>query len=976
MTKKKQTTNRTNLVNASTTVVKKDGTKITNIIHLSDIHIQRNIDRYEEYKSIFVKLEAELDKYDNSSTIIVITGDIVDFKTNITVEGMMQTIEFFTILSKKKDVVYIAGNHDVNVSFPKNKSVLDIIVKYFNSNNKLFYLKESGLYEYNNLIFSVSSVFDKKIIDPNTIKSKKTKIFLYHGFVKCPKLDYLLQVNKKIDFIETDKIQNYDMCLLGDIHSQVFIEDNIAYASSLVQQKFDEKLNENHGYILWNVSERRGKFINITNDYGLMQVNIVNNTINPNQLKYIPKHCMLKIIYDNNTDTSTITKLINDVNPTKYIKIKKYDKNNKTDVKNKIKDIENISFEEYCTNVKKMSNDMARNILNIHKYYCNGEKQIGKNENTNNITFLELNFSNVFGYGSGNKLKFNNNSEISLISAENKVGKSAIIDILLFVLYGKYLRNDGRKKDIMNVNTDNYECSLFLEINGEKYTIKRTGRIKWNRLDHESHLAKWTNNKWEPIAVCQNTFNSKMAELLSCSYEDMVNQCMMPQYNCTNIINMGNHERIKMLTEIFNMTHYNILHKKAKKDLEKVSDRIKTLQNMVDDYETKIKSFDEKTFDDILKENIMINEEYEAKNIELMTEKLENIMDHEKLVKEYNDLETKLNILSKEIVECNKQIESANEKNKQITTHDLYNHFTGEFLKNIKEKVSKHMYKKLQKLIEPQKTQNVTDICGLIHANYDELLKLNKQKYIIENSICETKKNIDNYKEKIKTNGENIKKNKIINDKHNQYRYLCERKKESDRKTLEVHCLITSLTHYKNEKKRTEQKIKSLVDHEILLKNYVDIIKLTGYPKLLITNLCNVLNDYINSILLNFNIKVKFDVDVSDKKLVLNIDNEISENKYIECLKSSGFEYFIINFAFKLAIRNLSNCKTPSFFIMDESLSCVDKLNMENINIVFDFLRDNFSSIYLMTHNKEIENKVDSLIQVKKKGDGFSYLIN
>ncbi len=56
------------------------------------------------------------------------------------------------------------------------------------------------------------------------------------------------------------------------------------------------------------------------------------------------------------------------------------------------------------------------------------------------------------------------------IFAPNHYGKSAILDIILFCLFEKFSRGD--KKDIINKNKKNMQCSILIRIGKKKYLLR------------------------------------------------------------------------------------------------------------------------------------------------------------------------------------------------------------------------------------------------------------------------------------------------------------------------------------------------------------------------------------------------------------------------------------------------------------------------------------------------------------------------
>ncbi|MCB0748821.1 MAG: metallophosphoesterase, partial [Ignavibacteriae bacterium] len=223
------------------------------IIHMSDIHIEPN-NRIEEYSYVLddtvTKVAQFCKKYEK--ILIVITGDILDKKETIKSQGLMLCRKFFQHLAQLGTVVIIAGNHDINekniqsyseeISI-KNKNInisrCDDPLTVVSDNLPIFYLQFTGLYEFGDIIFCVSSLCDRKFIKyeniPNIRKDKKY-VSLYHGIVSGAIDDnnnLIISSNLSSSrYKNLTDFKNFDAVLLGDIHRTQFLDDNrtIAYA--------------------------------------------------------------------------------------------------------------------------------------------------------------------------------------------------------------------------------------------------------------------------------------------------------------------------------------------------------------------------------------------------------------------------------------------------------------------------------------------------------------------------------------------------------------------------------------------------------------------------------------------------------------------------------------------------------------------------------------------------------------------------
>ena len=165
---------------------------IKKIYHISDIHIHLNF-KHDEYREVFSKLYDVLKQEPKpKNSCVVITGDILHSKTELSPECIHLTVEFLQNLSNIMTVILIAGNHDANLSNPNRlDSISPIIEKIISkrkkgpAQQKLYYLKNTGIYKFKHVMFCVTSVFDYNFIPEIQVPDIKKcfKIALFHGRV-------------------------------------------------------------------------------------------------------------------------------------------------------------------------------------------------------------------------------------------------------------------------------------------------------------------------------------------------------------------------------------------------------------------------------------------------------------------------------------------------------------------------------------------------------------------------------------------------------------------------------------------------------------------------------------------------------------------------------------------------------------------------------------------------------------------------
>lgn len=233
---------------------------IKKIIYCADIHI-RNFKRIDEYQEQLQKFVDECkeyqSKYKEDEVRIVIAGDLLHNKLDISGEGYVLASWFLKQLDNISKTIVIGGNHDVNMG---NLSRIDPLTAIFSMCNfkQTYYLDkelnyESGCMIDDNVVWCLFSTFNN-FARPNIEETRienpdKTFIGLFHGEIKSVKTDagYTSEHG-----LEASHFDGLDFCICGHIHKRQKISYNgipLVYAGSLIQQDHGENIS-GHGYII------------------------------------------------------------------------------------------------------------------------------------------------------------------------------------------------------------------------------------------------------------------------------------------------------------------------------------------------------------------------------------------------------------------------------------------------------------------------------------------------------------------------------------------------------------------------------------------------------------------------------------------------------------------------------------------------------------------------------------------------------
>ena len=578
---------------------------INKVYHLADLHI-RNLQRHKEYKLVFKKFLKQVKEDKIEDSLIYIAGDIAHAKTEMSPELVHEISWFLTECAKLRETVLITGNHDCNLNNSHRLDVLTPIIENLN-NDRIHYLRDTGIYNIHNLTFVVYSILDNKENWPkgDTVDGEN-KIVLFHGPVNKAQTDIGYTVSS--NSFQVDMFDGYDMALLGDIHKrQTFGEgyEWVAYAGSMIQQNHGELL-ENHGYLLWDVPTRTFTEHHIQNDYGFLTVDVVNGVIP--QWVYdeigtkLPKYPRLRLRFTK-TEASDMKKCITElkklfkvaevtVTRTDTIgQLKTNQKVNKNIVGN-VKDetFQNQLIRDYLERQYLLESDELDKISEINTE-LNG--QIKDNDTVGNILWTPktFEFSNMFSYGEGNEIRFDKAQGIMGIFAPNASGKSSMWDALSFCIYDKTSRTNI-SKNILNNRKENFYCKFNFEIDGVDYFIERRAKYVRKKTSVKVDVDFWKEDAGviESLNGEQRKDTNKEIEKYLGKFEDFVLTALSLQGNNALFIDKSQSERKEILSQFIGVDIFDKLYQKAADENRDNATLIRKFKS--DDFTTKLANID------------------------------------------------------------------------------------------------------------------------------------------------------------------------------------------------------------------------------------------------------------------------------------------------------------------------------------------------------------------------------------------------
>ena len=561
---------------------------IKKIYHIADVHI-RNLKRHTEYREVFERLYQYISDTKTEDSIIVLAGDIVHAKTDMTPEVVEMTQTFLKSLSDMLPTILIPGNHDANLNNHSRLDALSPIVNALGHPN-LHYLKDGGVWKMGGISFSHSSIFSEtKGIIPASEVSGDYKIALYHAPVDKVKTEHGFQIENKN--VNVESFDGYDLALLGDIHvpnQSLNSEGTIKYCGSTIMQNHSEAKYPEHGILVWDVDSKKSEFVPIHNDYGYVTIDVEDGKVVGNPI--IPNKPRMRVRVKDTTQSELkkilakirVGRKVQEVSIQKVITDKKDYSGGSNIILQNVRDVgfQNKLIEDFLSERYVIGDEQLDVIRNINNDI---NQKLGTSVGLKNIIWKpkSFEFSNMFSYGSKNIIDFTNMKGAYGIFAPNASGKSSLWDALSFCIYDKCSRT-SKAVDVLNYSKSQFDCKFNFEIEGVDYFIERTAKkspkrgtvkvdVNFYRINEDGSTESLNGEE-------RRDTNSIIRQYVG-SYDDFILTAMSNQSNSGGFIEKSQKERKELLAQFLDMDVFEQLYQVANEEIKELSALLKDYKN-------------------------------------------------------------------------------------------------------------------------------------------------------------------------------------------------------------------------------------------------------------------------------------------------------------------------------------------------------------------------------------------------------------
>jgi len=665
--------------------------------HLSDTHIKL-LKEHDSYRIVFNEIYRILKE--EKVDAVIHTGDLFHTKIQLTPEAISMASDFLRSLADIAPLYIIPGNHDTNL---KNNSRLDSITPIVDALNhkNIFYLKDSG----EMAISEEITLNAMSLLDPqNWIKPSnpdKINIALFHGSIGGVKTDMgftMLHGDYEVDIFE-----GHDYAFCGDIHmsNQVLdTEGKVRYCGSTVQQNFGE--TDDKGFLLWDIKSK--------NDFSCRHIVIPNPrpfvTITLDETGNVPdtqitSGALVRLVADKSVTLEKVKKateiikskfkpqFITFVNKSSLSKVSQSEIN-KVGHTDNLRDlaVQERLIREYLKDFK-AEEDVINKVLELNKKLSLSIEESDDINRNINWSLKELEWDNLFNYGEGNSINFDQLSGIVGIFGKNYSGKSSVVDSLLYTVFNTTAKNNRKNLNVINQNRENGRGKVKFTIGDAEYFIERKSnkyvkKLKGVETVEAKTDVEFTSNDALLTGLARNDTDKNIRRYLG-SVDDFFLTTMASQFGYLSFISEGSTKRKEILAKFLDLENFDKKFKLAKEESAELKGLVKKLEGI--DYKRDIANAELQL--SVVENEITIKKYLVDQVKHLLISANENLCELQKciaavpnVVLDYDELNHDLNrylVERKQLTEENLTLDSENKKLDSLVTK------IDEYLKNIDE---------------------------------------------------------------------------------------------------------------------------------------------------------------------------------------------------------------------------------------------------------------------------------------------------
>ena len=553
--------------------------------HIADTHI-KNLKYHYEYREVFKQIYETL--REKEVDYIVHCGDLAHTKTQLSPEFFEMASDFLKNLADIAPVHMILGNHDGNLKNSSRQDAITPVVEALAHPNLYLHKDACEVILDGGYALNVLSVFDEdNWVAPTS--EDNVNIALYHGAVSGVKTD-LGWIMEHGDH-DISIFEGFDFAFLGDIHktNQVLDEDGrVRYAGSTIQQNHGE--TNDKGLLLWEITDKDNytcEHLAFKNPKPFITIELTPKGRMPRGTN-VPNGARLRLVSNNNLPLSRMKKAVDiakhrfQPESITFLNRAAGQRGTVEDLTNglKVEDLRDPAvqkelIQEYLKEYE-VDDALMDRVVDLNSYYnkiIEQNEEVGRNINWR---LRKIEWDNLFNYGEGNSINFENLNGIIGIFGKNYSGKSSVIDSILYTMFNSTSKNERKNLNIINQNKSDCRGKVHISIGERDYVIERTSEKYIKRLKGEETVEAKTDLNFEMTSAVTGETQSvnglsrietdKNIRKHFGTIDDFLLSAMASQHGSLSFIDEGSTRRKEIIAKFLDLEIFEKKFKLAKED--------------------------------------------------------------------------------------------------------------------------------------------------------------------------------------------------------------------------------------------------------------------------------------------------------------------------------------------------------------------------------------------------------------------------
>lgn len=637
----------------------------------------------------------------------------------------------------------------------------------------------------------------------------------------------------------------------------------------------------------------------------------------------------------------------------------------------------------------------------------------------------KLKWSNLFSYGSDNEIDFTRQSGLIGIFGANGQGKTSSIEALCYGLFNS-INKEGATKNAEYINFRKKKCEveICIDFNDEEYKIKRetTKPVKdGSPPKNEIEFYKKISGKKVSLNGETKPDTNQNIKNIFGTIDDFVSTSLCPQEGLTKFIDLRGTDKKKIFNKFFDLDFFETKHDLADKDHSAIKSKLKEVALV--NFEENLSKINSKLSEskealtEAYKEKGALEASVEALNEETLSESLklqqsEFSGDIVKIINEYEKIIKDIDAAKLQLGNNSSNHDSSSIEQQKINILQSLSEFKLK-LSDLKSKRQTYETKKeaaslLKKIpcgdqypscafIQKAHIANkeIKELDSSIFDSIDvlekdiqaferalEVVEQERNKINKLNSLILSLENLELKKSKLKEQidlYEKCKNSVLENEKINKNLQEIKAKKEKIHGELGAighqlssnNKLIGSLESQKEDVENKMKEIFEMRNKSFYYELYLKAMGKNGISYSVASQKLPVVNEEANRILrqvVDYSVLIEDNEEEKSIKLFLIRDKEKTPVEL-----ASGAEKTMISLALRTALWRVTSIpKTPCLFL-DEPFGFMEEGKQDAIIKMLQYLKNYFKHIFIITHDSNLKNVVDSAIYIERNEEGFAF---